>query len=90
MILNLDYPEFYLDSPEGLALIMTGFKSVTRDPFPLETIYLGWSCTRGQLSLLRQAIKGCSEFSIAQSPLYSLQLNEELKTNLHSEEARTW
>ena len=90
VILNLDYPEFFLESPEGLSLIMTGYKSVSRDPFPLETIYLGWSCTRGQLSLLRQAIKGCSEFSIAQFPLYSLQLSDELKINLHSDEARTW
>ena len=88
MILNLDYPEFYLESPEGLSLIMTGFKSITRDPFPLETIYLSWSCTRGQLSLLRQAIKGCPEFSVSQFPLISLQLSDEL--NLHSEEARTW
>lgn len=90
MILNLDYPEFSLDSPEGLGLIMIGFKSVSRDPFPLETIYLGWSCTSGQLSLLRQAIKGSAEFSIAQFPLCSMQLGENLKANLNSEDVRTW
>lgn len=90
MILNLDYPEFHLDAPEGLALIMTGFKSVSRDPFPLETIYLGWSFTKGQLSLLKQAIRGCSEFSISQFPLCSMQLSDELKANLSSEETRTW
>lgn len=90
MILNLDYPEFNLDSPKGLALIITGFKSVSRDPFPLETIYLGWSSTSSQLSLLKQAIKGSPEFSIAQFPLCSMQLSDELKANLNSEDARTW
>ena len=90
VILNLDYPEFHIDSPDGLGLIMTGFKSVSRDPFPLETIYLGWSCTGGQLSLLQQAIKGCAEFSIAQFPLCAMQLGEDLKANINSEEARTW
>lgn len=90
VILNLDYPEFNLDSPKGLALIITGFKSVSRDPFPLETIYLGWSSTSSQLSLLKQAIKGSPEFSIAQFPLCSMQLSDELKANLNSEDARTW
>ncbi len=90
VILNLDYPDFHVDSPDGLGLIMTGFKSVSRDPFPLETIYLGWSCTSGQLSFLKQAIRGCPEFSIAQFPLCSMQLSEDLKANLNSDEARTW
>ena len=90
VILNLDYPEFYIDSPEGLALIMTGFKSVSRDQFPVGTIYFGWTCSRGQLSLLKQAIKGCPEFSIAQFPLSSMQLGEELKVNPSSEDVRTW
>ena len=90
VILHLDYPEFYLDSPEGLSLIFTAFKSVSREPFPLETIYLGWSCTRGQLSLFKQAIKGCAEFSIAQFPLCSMQLHDDLKVNLNSDEAKTW
>ena len=90
VILKLDYPDFHLDSPEGLLLIMTGFKSVSRDPFPLETIYLGWSCTSGQLSLLKQAIKGCAEFSIAQFPLCSMQLKDELKVSLNSEDVKIW
>lgn len=69
---------------------MSAFKSASRDPFPLETIYLAWSCTSGQLSFLRQAIKGCVEFSVAQFPLGTIQVSDELKTNPNSEDARTW
>ncbi len=90
VILNLDYPEFYLDSPEGLSLIITGYKSVSRDPFPLETVYLTWSCTRGQLSLLKQAIKGCPEFSVAQFPLCTLKMSEDVRISANSEMAKTW
>lgn len=90
VIMNMDYPEFQLDSPEGLALIITGFKSVSRDPFPLEHIYVRWSCSSGQFSLLKQAIIGCPEFSIAQFPHCSMQLSDELKVNINTDEARTW
>ena len=90
MILNLDYPEFYLDSPEGLSLIVTGYKSVSRDPFPVEMIYLVWSCTGGQLSLLRQAIKGCPEFSVAEFPLCTLKLSDDMLLKTSSDIAKTW
>ena len=90
VILYLDYPEFNLSSPEGLNLIVSAFKLATRDTFPVECFYLVWRNTRGHLSLLKQAIVGCPEFSVAQYPMVVMQLSDENKFNLNSEEAKTW
>ena len=49
VIMKLDYPGFQLSSPEGLALIVTAYKTASRDPFPTEAIYLSWECPRGQV-----------------------------------------
>ena len=51
-----------------------------------------WRNTRGQLSWVRAAIKGCPEFSVAQFPLACIPqgLVEELKINLTAEDALTW
>ena len=61
-----------------------------RDTFPLECFYLSWRNSRGHLSLLKQAILGCPEFSVAQYPLVIMQINDEHKYNLSSEDAKTW
>ena len=90
VILWLDYPEFHLSSPDGLNLIVSAFKLATRDTFPLECFYLSWRNTQGHLSLLKQAIIGCPEFSVAQYPMVIMQLTDEHKFNLNSEEAKTW
>lgn len=90
VILYLDYPEFYLSSPDGLNLIVSAFKFATRDTFPVECFYMDWRNTRGHLSLLKQAIVGCPEFSVAQYPMVIMQLTDEHKFNLNSEEAKTW
>ncbi len=51
-----------------------------------------WRNTKGQLSWIRAAIKGCPEFSVAQFPLACIPqgLVEELKINLTADEALTW
>ena len=71
-------------------LIMCYFNLFSRDTFPLECFYLSWRNTRGHLSLLKQAIAGCPEFSVAQYPMVIMQLNDEHKYNLSSEETKTW
>lgn len=49
VMLELDYPGFFLPSPEALSLIMTTHRMVSRDPFPLEVLYLGWDNPKGQV-----------------------------------------
>ena len=93
MIQSLDYPGFYVPSPEALSLIITAYNQASRDPFPLDCLYMvEWRNTRGQLSWVKTAIVGCPEFSVAQFPLACIPqgLVEELKINLTIEEAMTW
>lgn len=49
LILHLDYPEFYLPSPEALSLVMTAYNMACREPFPLECVHLAWTNPRGQV-----------------------------------------
>lgn len=93
VVQSLDYPDFYVPSPDALSLIVTAYNQASRDPFPLDCLYMvEWRNTRGQLSWVKAAIKGCPEFSVAQFPLACIPqgLVEELKINLAVEEAMTW
>jgi len=89
VILELDYPGFFLPSPEALGLIMSVYRVASRDPFPMESLYLGWECPKGQLSWCKQALAGCPDFSFAQFPYRSMHV-EDLKLNITSEEAKSW
>jgi len=54
VILELDYPGFFLPSPEALGLIMSVYRVASRDPFPMESLYLGWECPKGQVGRERE------------------------------------
>ncbi|XP_064398380.1 CCR4-NOT transcription complex subunit 1-like [Halichondria panicea] len=93
VVQSFDYPGFLVPSPDALSLIVTAYNQATRDSFPLDCLYiLEWRNTKGQLSWIRAAIRGCSEFSVAQFPLACIPqgLVEELKINLTVDEALTW
>ena len=56
MIPELDYEGFFLNSPDGLSIIMTAFNIGCRDPFPIEMIYLPWVHTRGQVGIICEIV----------------------------------
>ena len=54
--MELDYPGFFLPSPEALGLIMSVYRVASRDPFPMESLYLGWECPKGQVERERACV----------------------------------
>ena len=50
VINELDYPGFYIPSPEGLSLIMTAYNMCCKDNFPMGLVFLLWVNKKGQVS----------------------------------------
>ncbi|XP_068649486.1 uncharacterized protein [Aristolochia californica] len=68
---NLDHEGFYLPDEGAFSLLMSIYKSVTEDPFPLHAICGSvWKNAEGQLSFLRYAISAPPEiFTFAHSAM---------------------
>ncbi|KAG9452304.1 hypothetical protein H6P81_005208 [Aristolochia fimbriata] len=66
---NLDHEGFYLPDEGAFSLLMSIYKSVNEDPFPLHAVCGSvWKNAEGQLSFLRYAISAPPEiFSFAHS-----------------------
>ncbi|XP_068669588.1 uncharacterized protein [Aristolochia californica] len=66
---NLDHEGFYLPDEGAFSVLMSIYKSVTQDPFPLHAICGSvWKNAEGQLSFLRYAISAPPEiFTFAHS-----------------------
>jgi CCR4-NOT transcription complex subunit 1 len=47
---------FELLDSKGLALIMTIYRKLSKDPFPLDYLFDNWKNTSGQLSFLKLAV----------------------------------
>eukprot|EP01102_Stenamoeba_stenopodia_P006983 TRINITY_DN1952_c0_g1_i4.p1 TRINITY_DN1952_c0_g1~~TRINITY_DN1952_c0_g1_i4.p1 ORF type:complete len:1011 (-),score=209.50 TRINITY_DN1952_c0_g1_i4:491-3523(-) len=56
VISKLDYPGFHLVDQKGLVLIVSVFKKMSKDPFPIEIFLTTWKNILGQISFLRFAV----------------------------------
>jgi len=56
VITKLDYPGFHLLDQKGLVLIVSIFKKMSKEPFPIESFLTNWKNILGQVSFLRFAV----------------------------------
>ena len=51
MILELDYPGFFLQNVEGLQVLLSAIHKGLQEVFPIEVLYRTWTNTEGQVCI---------------------------------------